>query len=376
VTAAYVHVPFCGRVCPYCDFAVVAGRDGLMDRYVDALISEIGMEQSIPALDAVFLGGGTPSRLPSESLARILQALADRFGFADNVEVSLEANPEDWTGELAAGLVRAGFNRVSFGAQSFDPGVLRYLGRQHSPADIDNGVAVSRRAGFASVSLDLIFGAPPETPASWSATVDAALKLEPDHVSTYALTVERGTALSRLVSAGAAAPDPDDQADKYELAQRRLVAAGLDHYEVSNYARAGHECRYNLNTWAQGDYVAFGLGAHGHVGGVRRRNVRNLDTYLDRVAGGEPPELGREVIHGWDKELERAFLGVRMRQGVEVGRVAAAFSSDPEGKQLVDGGVVAIRGDRLQVVDPLLTDAVARVVLGLAEPAQALSTRT
>lgn len=239
MTAAYVHVPFCGRVCPYCDFAVVAGRDGLTDSYVDAVISEIGMEQSIPALDAVFLGGGTPSRLPAESLARILQALADRFGFADNVEVSLEANPEDWTGELAAGLVRAGFNRVSFGAQSFDPAVLRYLGRQHSPADIDNGVAVSRRAGFASVSLDLIFGAPLETLASWSATVDAALKLEPDHVSTYALTVERGTALSRLVSAGAAAPDPDDQADKYELAQRRLVAAGLDHYEVSNYARAG-----------------------------------------------------------------------------------------------------------------------------------------
>ncbi len=376
MTAAYVHVPFCGRVCPYCDFAVVAGRDGLMDRYVDALIFEIGMEQSIPALDAVFLGGGTPSRLPAESLARILQALADRFGVADNVEVSLEANPEDWTEGLAAGLVRAGFNRVSFGAQSFDPGVLRYLGRQHSSADIDNGVAVSRRAGFASVSLDLMFGAPLETPASWSATVDAALKLEPDHVSTYALTVERGTALSRLVSAGAAAPDPDDQADKYELAQKRLVAAGFDHYEVSNYARAGHECRYNLNTWAQGDYLAFGLGAHGHVGGVRRRNVRNLDTYLDRVAGGERPELGREVIHGWDKELERAFLGVRMRQGVEVGRVAVAFLSDAEGKQLVDGGVVAIRGDRLQVIDPLLTDAVARVVLGLAEPAQALSTRT
>ena len=375
MTAAYVHVPFCGRVCPYCDFAVVAGRDGLMDRYVDALVLEIGMEQSVPTLDAVFIGGGTPSRLPAQSLARILQALIDRFGVADDVEVSLEANPEDWTEDLAAGLVATGFNRVSFGAQSFDPEVLRYLGRQHSSVDIENSVAMARSAGFVSVSLDLIFGAPVETLASWSATVDSAVKLAPDHVSTYALTVEGGTALSRLVAAGAAAPDPDDQADKYELAQSRLVAAGLDHYEVSNYASPGHECRYNLNTWAQGDYVAFGLGAHGHVGGVRRRNVRNLDTYLDRMEGGERPELGREVIHGWDRELERVFLGVRLRHGVEVGKVAAALVSDPEGKQLVDEGVIVIKADRLLVIDPLLTDAVARVVLGLAEPDPALSTR-
>ncbi len=375
MTAAYVHVPFCGRVCPYCDFAVVAGRDGLMDRYVAALIAEISMEVTVPALEAIFIGGGTPSRLPAQDLSRIVHALADRFGLTDEIEVALEANPEDWTEVLAADLVAAGFNRVSFGAQSFDPDVLRYLGRQHSATDISDGVELARDAGFASVSVDLIFGAPVEDLASWSATVDGTLELAPDHVSTYALTVEGGTPLSRLVAAGAPAPDPDDQADKYQLAQRLLSAAGLDQYEVSNYARSGHECLYNLNTWAQGDYVAFGLGAHGHLDGVRRRNVRSLDTYLDRIEGGERAEQGRETIEGWDRELERVFLGVRLRQGVELREVEKALLGDADGRRLVDAGLIVIDHNQLLVVDPLLTDAVARVVLGLTQPNEALSTR-
>lgn len=346
-----------------------------MDRYVAALVSEIAMEPAGPALDAIFVGGGTPSRLPAADLGRIVEALADRFGIEDDVELSLEANPEDWTDELGTELVEAGFNRVSFGAQSFDQSVLAYLGRQHSPADIDRSVTDARDSGFRSVSLDLIFGAPIEDLASWGTSVDRAVAIGPDHVSTYALTVERGTPLSRQVEAGAPAPDSDDQADKYQRAQSILIAAGLAHYEVSNYARPGHECRYNLNTWSQGDYLAFGLGAHGHLGGVRRRNVRNLETYLKRVERGERPEQGREVVDGWDGELERVFLGLRVRDGVRLGAVAQALLADAEGRRLVDDGVVVITGERLEVVDPLLTDAVARTVLGLEDPDEALSTR-
>jgi oxygen-independent coproporphyrinogen-3 oxidase len=238
----------------------------------------------------------------------------------------------------------------------------------HAAADGRVAVERARAAGFDSVSLDLIFGWPGESLESWAATVQTAIGLNPDHISTYALTVERGTELSRQVLAGAAAPDPDDQADKYELAMAELGAAGFDHYEVSNYAGSGHQCRYNLNTWAQGDYLAFGLGAHGHRQGIRRRNVRRFEAYLDMVEQGRRPEAGREVIEGWDAEIERVFVGVRMRSGVAPGAVGAVLSADQEGQALIAAGKLSVTEDRILAPDPLFTDAVARVVLGLDVP--------
>ncbi|NNL97188.1 MAG: radical SAM family heme chaperone HemW [Acidimicrobiia bacterium] len=368
MTAAYVHVPFCARVCPYCDFAVVAGKDELTERYFDALLAEIDMEPAAGPLESVFIGGGTPSRVAPELLKGVIDRLAERFGLVDDVEVSLEANPEDWTPGVADGFSMAGINRVSFGVQSFDDEVLAGLGRMHTAPDGGVAVARARGAGFDSVSLDLIFSSPGESPGSWAATVETAIALQPDHISTYALTVERGTELSRQVLAGAAAPDPDDQADKYELARTALVANGFTHYEVSNYARPGHECRYNLNTWRQGDYLAFGLGAHGHRDGVRRRNVRRFEAYLDMVEQDQPPEAGREVIAAWDAELERVFLGVRMRTGVAAGAIGPALAADPEGQALVEAGKLEVTANSILVLDPLFTDAVARVVLGLARP--------
>jgi oxygen-independent coproporphyrinogen-3 oxidase len=365
MTAAYVHVPFCARVCPYCDFAVVAGKDEFTARYFTALLAEIEMEPPAGPLDSVFIGGGTPSRVPSGLLGGVVDRLADRFGLGDGAEVSLEANPEDWTPAVADGLAAAGINRVSFGVQSFDDVVLAGLGRMHVAADGRVAVERARAAGFDSISLDLIFGSPGESLESWAATVQTAVDLNPDHVSTYALTVERGTELSRQVLAGAAGPDPDDQADKYELARAELSAAGFDHYEVSNYARSGHECRYNLNTWAQGDYLAFGLGAHGHRHGIRRRNVRRFEAYLDMVEQGHRPESGHEVIEGWDAELERVFLGVRMRTGVAPGAVGAALAADEEAQALIAAGKLEVTEDRILAPDPLFTDAVARAVLGL-----------
>ncbi len=217
--SAYVHVPFCLHRCPYCDFAIVdessEGRSDV-DRYVAAVVAEIGMEAEFGPLDAVNFGGGTPTRLSAEQLGSIVGAIETRFGFSDSVEISLEANPEDWTPELAVGLVDVGFNRVSIGAQSFDDAVLGALGRSHDAGTIASTVESARNAGIPSVSLDLIFGHPSESDASWDHSLRSALDLGPDHMSTYSLTVEPGTTLSREVLAGAPAPDPDTQASRYE----------------------------------------------------------------------------------------------------------------------------------------------------------------
>lgn len=366
--SAYVHIPFCRRRCPYCDFAVVTGEETAAshETYVDAVVAEIGMEPLWQTLDAVNFGGGTPSALAPGELARILEALRSRFGVAPNAEISLEANPEDWSDAWAADLLAAGFNRISWGVQSFDPGVLAALGRAHTPEQAEAAVAGARRAGFGSVSLDLIFGTPGESAASWRTTVEAALECAPDHLSAYALTVERGTALSRSVLGGAPSPDPDDQAERYEVLVAAAGAGGLVHYEVSNWAGPGHPCRYNLSTWAQGEYLAFGLGAHGHRAGRRRRNVRRMDAYLDRVAAGERPEAGAERLDDWGREQERVVLGSRRRAGVTAGACGAMLVSSDAGERLSAAGVLSVEEGRLVVARPLLTDAVAVAVLSLS----------
>jgi putative oxygen-independent coproporphyrinogen III oxidase len=370
--SAYVHIPFCRRRCPYCDFAVVAGDEwtGPVERYVDAVVAEMAMEPAWGPLDAVNLGGGTPTSLSAAQLGRILDALADRFGIAPGAEVSIEANPEDWDPSAWADLVAVGFTRISLGVQSFDPAVLAALGRNHSPAEAATAVGGARRLGFPSVSLDLVFGAAPEGPTSWRNTVDRALSLEPDHLSGYALTVERGTELSRLIGAGTVpAPDPDDQADAYEHLVDAVGGVGLAHYEVSNFARPGHPCRYNMGTWAQGEYLGFGLGAHDHRDGARGRNLRRLDAYLAAVERSERPRAGTDVGDPWAREQERLMLGLRRRAGVVAGAIGDRLAASETGQRLGAAGVLGRRRDRLVVLRPLLTDEVTRAVLDLAPPA-------
>lgn len=364
---AYIHIPFCHRICPYCDFAVVAGRDDLRDRYVDALIAEIGMAEPFPGgpLDAVSFGGGTPSLLAAGALSQVLEALEARFGIAGDAEVSLEANPEDWTQALASGLVAGGFTRVSLGAQSFDPKVLAELGRAHTPEDTRRAVGIAGDAGFGSINLDLIFGSPGETEGSWERSVAAALECGADHLSTYALTVERGTALSKAVLAGGPAPDPDTQADRYEAMSGPVGEAGLIRYETSNHARRGHACRYNLLTWAQGEYEAFGTGAHRHRDGTRSWSVRRIDRYLERVEAGSRPDSGRETLEGFSLDRERIVLGLRRAAGVVAGQAGAALMASRDGGRLVDAGILCERHGRLVVTRPLLGDEAARAVLAL-----------
>ena len=363
---AYLHVPFCRRVCPYCDFAVVAGREDLTGRYAGALATEISVADPFPeALDAVFVGGGTPSRMAPADLGRVLQALGERFGLAAGAEVTLEANPEDWSAPLAEGLAAAGFNRVSLGAQSFDPGVLAALGRQHHPEQVEQAVSAARAAGFASVNLDLIFGSPGESAASWRASVERALATGVDHLSVYALTVEHGTPLWRAVAAGAPAPDPDHQAALWEEADRLAAAAGLVRYETSNFARPGHACLYNLITWAQGEYEGFGAGANRHRGGVRSWNIRRVERYLERVEAGLSPASGEETLDAWARERERLVLGLRRAAGAAPGEAGRRLLASPAGERLLASGVLGTGEGRLRVARPLLGDEVSRAVLAL-----------
>jgi oxygen-independent coproporphyrinogen-3 oxidase len=367
--SAYVHIPFCLRRCPYCDFAIVdesvAGRDQV-ERYVDAVVAEIGMQDEFGPLDAVNFGGGTPTRLPVSGIARIATAITERFRLKDGAEVSLEANPEDWSPRLASDLVNTGFTRVSIGAQSFDDGVLCALGRAHVAADIDATVGVARKAGFESVSVDLIFGHPAETDDSWRSTVRRALDVDPDHISTYSLTVEVGTVLASQVRAGAPAPDDDAQADRYEFFTDIAAENGIHRYEVSNHGSTGHVCRYNLATWANSEYVAFGLGAHDHVNRVRSRNFRTMDRYLSSVESGVRPRSGSETLDDKASERDRLMLGLRLAAGVENTGVARRFVESPPGRELLMAGIITLKNDRVVVTRPMLTDAVVREALSVS----------
>ena len=366
--AAYVHIPFCSAVCPYCDFAVVAGQDHLAARYVEAVCTEIARSHPWRPLDAVYLGGGTPSHVEPALLTRILETLSDRHGLAAGAEVTLEANPEDFSVERAEQLRHAGFNRVSFGAQSFDRGVLADLGRRHEGTDIASSVEAARSSGFDNVSIDLIYGTPGESDRSWADTLRQGLETGPDHVSCYALTVEAGTPLGRSVRDGAVAPDPDVQADRYETADATMTGAGLRRYEVSNWASPGWECRYNMTVWAQGEYEAYGNGAHGFRNGRRYRNHRRVDAYIERVEAGRSPRAGQDNIRGWGAELDRLFVGLRRTVGVAEGPGTEALLESEEGRMLVAAGVVSTGAGRLVVARPLLTDAVHRSVLTLSAP--------
>lgn len=365
---AYIHIPFCRTVCPYCDFAVVAlSADGVASDargpYIEALLEEIAAERQFARpLDAVFVGGGTPTSIQPDDLGRVLAAIDARFGLAGGAEVSIEANPEDLAPGVPAALAGVGFNRISLGVQSLDPDVLGSLGRAHDPGEASTAIARAVDV-FDSVNVDLIYGTPGESDRSWAESVARVIDSGVHHLSAYALTVEKGTPLGRAVLAGAAAPDPDDQASKYEIVEAAAAGAGLARYETSNFARPGHHCRYNLLTWAQGEYAAFGNGAHRHRNGVRSWNVRRVDRYVERAS--TDPVSGEERLDAWGREVERVAIGLRRKAGVTPGAAGAALLGSAAGERLVAAGVIEMGDGRIRVTRPLLGDEVVRTLLAL-----------
>jgi oxygen-independent coproporphyrinogen-3 oxidase len=302
--------------------------------------------------------------LPAAELAGLLTAVGDRFGFAADAEITTEANPESVDRAYLDTLVAAGFTRLSLGMQSARPGVLAVLDRRHTPGRVPQVVRWAREAGFSSVSVDLIYGSPTETLADWDASLDAAIGLEPDHVSAYSLIVEPGTRLAARIGRGELPGiDDDAQADCYNLAEDRLVAAGYHAYEVSNWSHPGHESRHNLAYWLGQDWWGVGPGAHSHVNGVRWWNVRHPRTYSAALAAGTSPAQAREVLEASDRRVERVMLELRLDSGLpldvltdsELRRVPA----------LVASGLAVQDNGRLQVTlrGRLLADAVIRDLL-------------
>jgi len=321
VTAGiYVHVPFCLTRCGYCDFNAYAGLDHLRSRYVAALLREAELAAPGWADDgfaSVFLGGGTPTTLEVADLRQLLAHLREWFTVARDAEVTIEANPDTVDRAKLEGLLDAGYSRLSMGAQSFDLAVLAALERIHDPSSVRRAMCEARAAGYANVNLDLIYGAEGETPDSWERTLRETVDLGPEHVSAYALTIEPSTPLGRKVAQGGSpAPDPDLQADMFELACTVLTDAGYGHYEVSNWARPGFECEHNLGYWERRPYVGLGAGAHAYRDDRRWWNVRPPEEYLALVEAGMLPVGGEERLQPSDAYLEEVFLRLRILEGV------------------------------------------------------------
>ena len=375
----YLHVPFCVSHCPYCDFVVVAGREARgpasrVEGFVAAL--EVELRLRAEAVDArwgalparpphrtLYLGGGTPSLLPAPVIARLIGGIRDRYGLDDGAEVTLEVNPgPDERGDLAA-FRHAGVTRLSVGAQSMDVRELRSLGRRHAPFDVAATVAEARAAGLQSVSLDLLYDVPAQTLDSWARTVDAAIALAPDHLSLYALTLDDPDAegltgpggdhlptrpgARRWRERARASQDEDRAAAMYELADARLGAAGYAWYEISNWARPGHESRHNLGYWQGTSWEAAGPGAHAFDGRRRRWNAARLDGYLDALTppDGAPPRLppgGAEELDPAGRAAEAMVLRLRTRAGLDGAAVTNAAVASA-----LDHGLVERAGDRL-----------------------------
>ncbi|MFS0854244.1 radical SAM family heme chaperone HemW [Microbacterium sp. 179-I 3D4 NHS] len=372
--SAYLHVPFCRVRCGYCDFnTYTAGelRGARQEDYASTLLTEIEMARrvlgdagALRPMDTVFFGGGTPTLLPAGDLARMLDAAASAFGLVSGAEVTVEANPDTVTPDVARTLADAGVTRLSIGMQSAVPHVLAALDRTHRPENVRTAVDAAREAGL-DVSVDLIYGAPGESLSDWESSVDAALALESDHISAYALIIEDGTKLARQIRRGEVPrPDDDLQADMYELVDARLADAGFDWYEVSNWARTPEQrSRHNLAYWRGSDWWGFGPGAHSHVAGLRWWNVKHPAAYAQRLAAGESPAAGTERPDAEARILERVLLQSRLAEGIPVSELPSDNRANVAG--LIADGLVdapaAVRGQvRLTLRGRLLADAVVR----------------
>ena len=329
----YVHIPFCRTKCEYCAFATWTDRGHLVDRYLAALRTEIerAVAAGMPAATSIFVGGGTPSLLPADGLAQVIATIPVQ----PMAEVTVECNPDDVSVELLRSYAGAGVDRVSIGVQSMVAHVLGALGRRHARDNVERAVAAVREAGLRSFNLDVIYGAAGETVADWQATLEAIAALDPPHVSAYALTIEPGTPLAEQP---ARHPDDDDQADKYELADSLLGSAGLENYEISNWAAPGHECRHNVLYWRQENYRGFGCAAHSHSDGRRWWNVRTPDRYVELVAAGRPTEAAGETLDAPTRAFERLELQLRMRDGVPPDAFAPDVATALEAEGLVVRG--------------------------------------
>ena len=372
--SVYVHIPFCTVRCGYCDFNTYTStelRGVTRQSFVEDLISEIRFSQQVfdtadvpyRTAQSVFFGGGTPSLLDPADVARIISAITETHGLAAGCEITLETNPDTVDLPKLAAFRDAGVTRISVGMQSAVPRILGLLDRTHDPDRVSEVVSAAQNLGL-STSVDVIYGTPTETEAEWQLTLDAAVALNPDHISAYSLIVEDGTAMARQISRGELPPIDDDiHATMYEMCDRAVAEAGYEWYEVSNWSRPGHESVHNRAYWNSFDWWGYGPGAHSHMGGVRWWNAKHPAAYAERLARGITPGIGHEKLSPEDQEFERVLLQIRVRTGVAIDSLRNLRNGVVAGliaRELVDahaalkGTLVLTRNGRL------LADAVAR----------------
>jgi len=328
----YIHVPFCARRCSYCDFAIAVRRVVPSDAFAAAVLAEWRTWQAhsawveSPALDTIYLGGGTPSRLAPGAIATILDQVGADRAVAPGAEVTLEANPDDVSPAAARAWHRAGVNRVSLGVQSFEPRVLAWMHRTHTAEQVPLAVSVLRDAGIDNLSLDLIFALPRELERDWSADLDRGLALAPDHLSLYGLTVEPHTPLGRWTARAETRPlDDESYAAEFLTLVARIEAAGFDHYEVSNAARPGRRARHNSAYWRRAPFIGLGPSAHSGFGATRQWNVRDWAAYERSAAEGRSLVAGHEVLEPGALLLEERYLGLRTSDGLPPGALPDAI---------------------------------------------------
>ena len=313
---AYLHIPFCAHHCGYCDFAIATGADHFIDRYIEALTAELATLGQPQPVQTLFLGGGTPTHLSAVQLERLLAAVLPWLPPQPGHEFSIEANPNTLDADKVKVIADHGVTRVSLGAQSFHRELLRVLERNHNPADVPRAVELVK-ARISHVSLDLIFGVPGQSSEQWADDLRQALALKPDHISTYGLTYEKGTRLWKQRRVGQVqALDEDAELHLYELAMETLESAGLEHYEISSFARPGGRCRHNQVYWANEAYFGFGMGAARYVEGKRELNTRDLHTYLDKILSGRPGTFQSECLPPEERARETMALNLRRSEGI------------------------------------------------------------
>ena len=376
----YVHIPYCVKRCGYCDFNTYTPselREGgdiksVSNGYIDQLLKEIGMATKVAPpnspVPTIFFGGGTPTLMEPADLGLVLMEISNEFGFAKDIEITIEANPDTVTKEKLAALRDVGMNRISFGMQSAAPHVLAVLDRTHNPENVIKATNWAREVGFDEVSVDLIYGAPTETIQDWQATLNAALELPITHISAYALIVEAGTKLANQVKRGEVIiPDDDQTADKYMLADESFSKAGFDWYELSNWSKPGSQAKHNLAYWKNANWWGLGPGAHSHINGMRFWNVKHPTAYKERIENEIAPVQDSETLTQEQKENERIMLEIRLREGIaldslgqaQIDRLKNYLSSDHlDATAWQDGRVVLTLTGRL-IADRIVQEIIS-----------------
>ena len=376
----YIHIPYCAKRCGYCDFNTYTPaelRDGgtiqsvesVSRDYIDATLKEITLAHGAHPgeVSTIFFGGGTPSLMHAQDLGRVITAIKERWQLSPDCEITLEANPDSVDEAKLAQFYAAGFNRISFGMQSAIPHVLKVLDRTHNPENVIRAVHAARQVGFSSISVDLIYGTPGESLANWRSSVEAALSLPLDHLSAYALIVEPATKLAAQIKRGEIAmPDDDLMADMYLEVDSLCQSAGLEWYELSNWAKAGHESRHNIAYWKNSNWWGVGPGAHSHIDGVRWWNVKHPTAYKGALFTDKSPIQEREILTPSQKSDEFIMLAIRMRSGIplhllsaeQIARISAYSHSGHFDRQEWEAGNLQLTVNGRLIADRIVRDLV------------------